>query len=293
MGYDMYLVKPPLTASEQAVQTGVREAINAALEARNTAGDQLRAVNLAAYVRWQRGLMDDLAGNHGLPDDHPLIVAQRKMLLLRDARDQDQGYFRLNIWGMGVCRDVMRARGMTFDGDAPEQPDLPEFAELIAKLQDTRPVDLSGGPTDPRFAATPDTAPATVADVDDLYELCAEIKQQAMITWPDVPDDIFVKAPAPIRADVRARVCADIAWTRDVETPYTDGTTGISVHKLCSNDGWWVTKEDCAAALAKHDAWVAQHGDALPEYRGRTIEWWPEWLAYLQRGAEGYGFTVR
>jgi hypothetical protein len=127
-----------------------------------------------------------------------------------------------------------------------------------------------------------------------------------LVRPPQTPDEIA--AEAALRAAVSDAVAArndaadalkivdDAAYVRWQRALFETGTRGAG--GLCSNDGWWVTKEECIEALSVHDAWVKANGDALPtrtddngEEKG-TVDWWPKWIEYLKQGAAGNGFTV-
>lgn len=49
-------------------------------------------------------------------------------MYFRDGTEGDEGYFRLNIWGMPWCVQEMHQRGMVFD--AGEYPPWPEYADF-------------------------------------------------------------------------------------------------------------------------------------------------------------------
>ena len=52
----------------------------------------------------------------------------------RDNTERDEGYFRLNIWGMSRYREYMAERGMVFD--AGQHPDWPDGDEGLYELAD-------------------------------------------------------------------------------------------------------------------------------------------------------------
>lgn len=66
----------------------------------------------------------------------------------------------------------------------------------------------------------------------------------------------------------------------------------IPTFKLSSNDGWWVTPEECAAAVAQWDA----HGVPadLPAVHRVIVEeaYWGRWIEYLRLAAQHEGFRV-
>lgn len=69
-----------------------------------------------------------------------------------------------------------------------------------------------------------------------------------------------------------------IAWLRATG----DERPGIPLHKLCSNDGWWVTGAECRSAL---DIWE-RAGSPMPE------EFRDDWIPFLQAAAKNGGFRT-
>lgn len=108
------------------------------------------------------------------------------------------------------------------------------------------------------------------------------------LSWPEYPaydEDSFEEhKAAQAKYDELARPTL-------IEHP--EGGDSIPSFKLDSNDGWIVTAAECAAAVAAN----AQHDPPtyLDEDSGekKPITWWPDWVAFLERGAAGEGFTVK
>lgn len=67
-------------------------------------------------------------------------------------------------------------------------------------------------------------------------------------------------------------------WLRDTR----DERPGIPLHKLCSNDGWWVTAAECRSAL---QLWEAKGCPADEEFRD-------DWIPFLQTAAANGGFRT-
>lgn len=65
----------------------------------------------------------------------------------------------------------------------------------------------------------------------------------------------------------------------------------IPYHKLVSNDGWYVTPDECAAALAVYNSIKDDQRDRIAEETG-DIDYWDQWIEYLKRAAEHEGFRV-
>lgn len=66
----------------------------------------------------------------------------------------------------------------------------------------------------------------------------------------------------------------------------------IPSFKFSTNDGWWVTPEECAAAVAQ---WDAQGIPAdLPTAQRLIVEeaYWGRWIEYLRLAAQHDGFRV-
>lgn len=67
-------------------------------------------------------------------------------------------------------------------------------------------------------------------------------------------------------------------WLRDTR----DERPGIPLHKLCSNDGWWVTAVECRSAL---DLWERAGEPSHEEFRD-------DWIPFLQAAAKNGGFRT-
>jgi len=69
----------------------------------------------------------------------------------------------------------------------------------------------------------------------------------------------------------------------------------IQTFKFSSNDGWYVTPDECRAAVA---AWEAHQPEGLPpdladDHRSITeTPYWGKWIEYLRRAADNDGFRV-
>ena len=72
---------------------------------------------------------------------------------------------------------------------------------------------------------------------------------------------------------------ADIAqFLRDTR----DERPGIPLHKLCSNDGWWVGVVECRTAL---DIWERAGTPEVEAFRD-------DWIPFLQSAAKNGGFRT-
>ena len=61
-----------------------------------------------------------------------------------------------------------------------------------------------------------------------------------------------------------------------------DERPGIPLHKLCSNDGWWVTAMECRTAL---DIWEQAGMPEVESFRD-------DWISFLQTAAKHGGFRT-
>lgn len=165
-------------------------------------------------------------------------------------------YFRLNIWGMGRYRNQMEQLGMgVWDyepGDWPKAPDGDVYYTLDDYLYD---LDSTAPNFEEQVAKTIEDKIADKADID----------LTVVTTW--------------------------IALRKERDEYLTKrGTTkGIALHKFCSNDGWLVTAEECAEAVAIWDALPKRGRQAVVKELG---DYWLAWIDYLRRGASGRGFRV-
>lgn len=74
-----------------------------------------------------------------------------------------------------------------------------------------------------------------------------------------------------------------LRWQEDV--PET--TQGIAGYKLCSNDGWLVTPEECTAAVR---AW-REHEDEMRENEDLE-DYWFSWVGFIEGAIDTGGFRV-
>lgn len=72
-----------------------------------------------------------------------------------------------------------------------------------------------------------------------------------------------------------------LRWQTDVPAK----TFGIAGYKLCSNDGWLVTPEECRSALAAWESSENKVNETLDDY-------WFSWLRFIEGAIEAGGFRV-
>jgi hypothetical protein len=117
------------------------------------------------------------------------------------------------------------------------------------------------------------------------------------VTWEDIEaaeeepnpgagDGLPVKAAAAVYVK---ELNAHLAW-------HPEPASGIAVHKLGSNDGWFVTPAEIEAALAAYRTHSAPQvmtllGAALGD-EGDSHSYWIEWITYLERARVRGGFKV-
>lgn len=115
MGYDMTQVVP-MSAEEQAEKDRLQEEFNAAVKARSEArarGIEHTGPSMVAVFTGEAETTD--------PYQKAVEDAMEAMY------DADKSYFRLNIWGMGYCRNAMAEVGMMYWA-APEL-EFPDYDE--------------------------------------------------------------------------------------------------------------------------------------------------------------------
>lgn len=191
-------------------------------------------------------------------DPHNIIVQEKVDRLCETMRKVERSYFRLNIWGMGRYRDAMLNLGMAYDSDFAMDawPDFP---------RQTRRIEL--------------VAEAFLEEWDP---------SEYLAKYGDTDED---RQPARDDEVALVRACTDQAEMARRDHPA--GGSTIPLHKLCSNDGWVVTPDECLQSLA---VWYAasdgERDDALTAAGVDDREYWSDWLDFLQLAAHCDGFEV-
>ncbi|WP_425838381.1 hypothetical protein [Streptomyces fractus] len=93
---------------------------------------------------------------------------------------------------------------------------------------------------------------------------------------------------APARPEVVAywkQLEAHLSW-------HLDPAFGIALHKFCSNDGWLVTPEEIAAALESYRVHSAEEVKVIVGGDTEELDYWLQWISYLQRAQQRGGFRV-
>lgn len=117
-----------------------------------------------------------------------------------------------------------------------------------------------------------------------------------MASWPTSDTGRFPEPPEHTTADYEK---AEAEGNYDYEHPdYTailfpylkdrrGATVGINAAKLCgTNDGWWVTREECQEALA---AWEAAGKPEVDDFGSGPFG---DTIPFLRAAAEHHGFRV-
>lgn len=204
MGYDMSIVGGSTEAEQEALDAA-RKLVDAAVE--ECKKHERSTPEYQAADKELERLFDEM---YSLPSE----------------------YYRLNIWGMGRCRDLMLEREMIYLTQGPDFPDLP-----YPKREDFD---------------SPEKYEAAFSEWEEKYEELSEP----------------VKALHPEGGDV------------------------IPSHKFGSNDGWHVTEEECAAAVAAARASELPAPTVIEDGLEVAVSWWPEWVDFLDRASKRGGFRV-
>lgn len=280
VGYDMYCVNDD--EAEKALVAELQRQVNEAIEVREALPKEYRG-------EWADGELKALHDAGGSPFDaypanvHPEYVkAQDEVRRLADARDSaERSYFRLNIWGMRVYRDVMvglDVARMDYSG-----PAWPEFDKV-----------------DPRWIVV--TTKAATVDGKEIPEHTTRVMdpKEWFWAWEEEPQhrDADYVEPSPEVVQVfkehRAAIEATLSWRPEPDTDFR-----IPLHKFGSNDGWHVTPEECFFAgntmktirEAEHERFFTVLGAAGIKEE-KAIAYFDQWIEYLLVASERGGFRV-
>jgi hypothetical protein len=100
--------------------------------------------------------------------------------------------------------------------------------------------------------------------------------------YPRAPEELEYQdgeLTGPGAVEYRAALITHLRSTGD-ERP------GIPLDKFCSNDGWWVTKAECASALK---LWEANGRPEVDRFGDRVFN---DTIPFLRAGADHEGFRV-
>lgn len=116
MGYDMHLVT--------AVECPDKEAADAEWDAALAARNLLERPDLSAYEKTE-GF--DPWRAETWPESGYRTAQMRVEAASEGLSKADLNYFRLNIWGMSTCREIMQRLGMVFEAERPRSVDWPKW----------------------------------------------------------------------------------------------------------------------------------------------------------------------
>jgi hypothetical protein len=131
-------------------------------------------------------------------------------------------------------------------------------------------------------------------------------------SYSEIPDFPDYTPPNAVEGGTDALRAAEEEYEKEhekashvVQVFHPDGSDLIPIHKLCDNSGWHVTEEECAAAVKawrEYDVERSKSGQlAVIDEDGNeedsaeatfAAEWWPQWIAFLDRAATRGGFRV-
>ena len=173
-------------------------------------------------------------------DESKKLHEEKVLPLIEKDERTHKNYFRLNIWGMGVCRRLMDER---------------EMLEWEAH---------PGWPTREEFGVPEELAGEIRLDDEKSYD-------------PKSPAGMYVAAMKHV----------------------LEGDTGgpMPAYKLSDNSGWLVTPEEIKRSLAAYGENGGKEADAggvttIEDGEAAEVEWWPEWIAWLEEAAKHGGFRV-
>lgn len=122
-----------------------------------------------------------------------------------------------------------------------------------------------------------------------------------MLEWeesePPFPDPAHYEIPMMKTVDGYENYDEDspeyAAYRVALRVKLSHGTVGvIPGHKLCSNDGWIVTPEECEAALETYREYLAEGHSIEALLSDGNIKSWQEWIKFLETAATAGGFEV-
>lgn len=122
-------------------------------------------------------------------------------------------------------------------------------------------------------------------DIMTTFGMIHDSSNSDVPEWPDYPeDDSDEESPAMKEYEAAALIVQGYHHEADDPT--------IPVHKFCSNDGWWVTSSEAAAAVEVWDK--RDPALAFTEVQAETLasDYWGEWITYLRNAIDRDGFQV-
>lgn len=253
--------------SDEEKSTLTRELISAWLERRREEGPQASAsfeTEREAMLRaMTRPATEEFIAATNERDKHTL-----------SSPDHDP-YFRLNIWGMSAFAGRMDALGMLKNTRAGDRfPEPPEEVEDLVEGLDEAVYMARGGDIDL----------SNEADILKAIEEGCTKKAWLECYGPECDNPM----PRPTKEQINLFVKYTQAHQNHLEA-HDPSVPGIDAIKFSSNDGWIVTREECASAIAVWDSLPQEEKDQTVTSEG---DYWLSWIEYIRDGAELNGFSV-
>jgi len=130
MGYDMHWVEEP-----EEIRIATRAARDRALKANEVANQRIAGVK-ARKPDARPPMPFGIPNPPGEEPDEELVKIEKERMAAWDELDRvERSYFRLNIWGMDICRRVMAEHGMTTNR-MPEEASFSRVPELVGEWED-------------------------------------------------------------------------------------------------------------------------------------------------------------
>ena len=254
MGYDMSMVEDP---NDHVALAAAQKAFDEALAIRKT-------------------LPQDEHGTvapGGDPFEGPWVgrseryaAAQAAVEAAMQAVDKaDKGYFRLNIWGMGVCRTLMEERGMMhWEGDQVPWPKPTEHGYLNDEEFWAEQDEYSGQDRD--------EWPKRLVEMEDANTLC-----------------LAVSTPG-VRGIPGWKLCSNDGW---IVTPVDCLGALAALEDYANANGYEAAYHPRWVYPAKDANWSDRgHPGTSEEVLAEPVSWWGDWIGFLRLAAENGGFAV-
>lgn len=119
----------------------------------------------------------------------------------------------------------------------------------------------------------------------DIFGMVHESSDADVPEWPEYPDDDSDEESPEMKAYDAAALISQ-GYHNDAGNPT------IPVHKFYSNDGWWVTPPECAAAIEAWDKRDPALAFTEEQVEMLTSDRWGAWITYLRNGIDRDGFQV-
>lgn len=261
MGYDMYVADPdPVMAQRKSElygliygQDGLLQTVKKLDEAGEASPKKEGKNPFEFYPFWEA--YEDEGGSE---EFHFNLTALKRLFAEHDTVESHT-YFRLNIWGMGRCRDIMDERGemVHYIGGHPEWPDLSDFGL--------------------------DEYPEDVQYDDDYNEIGP---------WPDgSPEAQFVAARDAILAYSPPGVRGIPGWKLGSNDGWLVTEEDCKGALACLRD-WAITQVDDPSDDAAVRAKMVESPIVRFDDGEGPVEWWEGWVTFLETASTHGGFRT-